>query len=402
MTQPQTDTRITREEFKILSIVVLVAICGMLGVDIHLASLPHIMTYMHTDQAHMQQSISVFLLGMGGSLLFYGPLSDKHGRKPIVIFGLALAAIASFATAFTHDISSFLAMRLLQGIGSGVCVGVGRTIVADVLQGVRFAIIGSYFAMVISLSPMLAPALGGYIQNWFGWQENFIVLGSILTAVVLLYGFICPETNKHINPHAFTAKGLVENYATLLSHGTFIGCTLVTGLLMACNMAYATISPFVFQIQYHLSPVAYGWVTALAATGSIVGKIAGPISIRRLGSHRTIVIGLSLVLLSGISMLLLAATHLDMIPLIILSVFITIFCISFMGPILTAYALTPFTRIRGSAGALYGSFQMLTAFISSAIIAMFTHDGIIILAIAYCILGILAIISYFKLVERTP
>lgn len=402
MQHKQPDTRVTREEFRILSIVVLVAICGMLGIDIHLASLPHIMEFLKTDQTHMQQSISIFLLGMGGSLLFYGPLSDKHGRKPIVIFGLTLAAIASFATAYTTTISAFLLMRLLQGIGSGVCIGVGRTIIADVLQGVRFAIIGSYFAMFITLSPLLAPAIGGYVQKWFGWQENFILLGGILTSVVLLYGFFCPETNKHINPHAFTIKGLAENYKTLLSHPTFIGCTLVTGSLMACNMAYATISPFVFQIQYHLTPVVYGWVTAIAATGSIVGKIVGPISIRRLGSQRTIVIGLSLVLLSGIWMVFLVKAGLDIIPLIVMSVFITIFCISFMGPIFTAYALSPFEKIRGSAGALYGSFQMLTAFVSSALIGMFSHDGVIILAIAYCILGVLALFAYFGLIDRTP
>src|ERR1700675_170108 len=90
-------------EFKLLAIMSLVAICGMLGTDIHLASIPHIMTYMHTDKAHMQQSVSIFLFGMGASLLFYGPLSDKYGRRPVVIFGLSLACIASFVAMFTRS-----------------------------------------------------------------------------------------------------------------------------------------------------------------------------------------------------------------------------------------------------------------------------------------------------------
>src|SRR5436309_2599299 len=119
---------LTFEEFKILAVSVIFAICGMLGIDIHLASLPHIMAYMHTDKSHMQQSVSIFLLGMGVSLLFYGPLSDKYGRKPIVIFGLAFASIFSFASALSTNINTFLILRLLQGIGSGVCMGVGRTI----------------------------------------------------------------------------------------------------------------------------------------------------------------------------------------------------------------------------------------------------------------------------------
>src|SRR3990167_11252174 len=82
----QSEFAITREEFKTLAIVVVVGICGTLGIDIHLASMPNIMRFMHTDQQHIQQSVSIFLLGMGVSLLFYGPLSDRYGRKPIVIF----------------------------------------------------------------------------------------------------------------------------------------------------------------------------------------------------------------------------------------------------------------------------------------------------------------------------
>lgn len=171
--------KISAHEIRILAIVVIIATCSLLGIDIHLASLPFIMKYMHTDKTHMQQSVSIFFLGLGVSMLFYGPLSDKYGRKPIVIIGLIIAAIASFASVFTHNIHSFLLMRLLQGIGCGVCTGLGRSIVADILQGDRLASIGSYFAMFISLSPLIAPALGGYIQHYFGWQMNFIVLGCI-------------------------------------------------------------------------------------------------------------------------------------------------------------------------------------------------------------------------------
>ena len=130
---------VTRQEFKILISAVLLAVCAMLGLDIHLASLPHIMVYMHTDQLHMQQSISIFLLGLGASLLVYGPLSDRYGRKPIVIMGMTLAIISSYVTALTHNVHAFLLMRLLQGIGSGVCMGLGRTIIADVLHGDRLA-----------------------------------------------------------------------------------------------------------------------------------------------------------------------------------------------------------------------------------------------------------------------
>jgi DHA1 family 2-module integral membrane pump EmrD-like MFS transporter len=391
---------VTFEEFKILLVTVMFAICGMLGLDIHLASLPHIMTYMHTDEQHMQQSVSIFLLGMGGSLLFYGPLSDKYGRKPIVIFGLAFASLSSFISAFSTNITVFLFLRLLQGIGSGVCIGVGRIIIADVLQGDRFSAIGSYFSMFISLSPILAPALGGYIQHWYGWQANFVTLGSILGAALLLYIFMCPETNKHINPNAFSVKGLYQNYKSLLMHPIFVGATLITGIAMAANMAYATISPFIFQIQFHLSPVTYGWLTAIAGVGGFVGKFVTPLSLRTVGSQQTLRIGLVLLFLSGMWMLFFILLKAINIPLIMIAVFFTIFSQSFITPIATSLALSPFHEKRGTAGALYGSFQMLTAFLSSALVGSIAQDGVIVLAVAYCILGFIGISIYISLAKK--
>lgn len=392
--------RVTLQEFKILSATVIFAICGMLGIDIHLASLPYIMTFMHTDQTHMQQSISLFLLGMSGSLLFYGPLSDKYGRKPIVIFGLAFASVASFAAAFTKSIELFLFFRLLQGVGSGVCMGVGRTIVADVLQGVRLSSIGSYFSMFLSLSPLIAPALGGYIQHWLGWQANFITLGILLGLGLLLYIILCPETNKYLNPRAFTLSGLYENYESLLLHPVFVGATVVAGIAMAVNMAYATISPFIFQMQFHLGPVAYGWLTAIAGAGGFVGKFVFPIVLKRLGSQKTLFAALTLLLLAGVWILFFDLFNEITITLIMIAAFFSIFSQSFINPISASLALSPFHDKRGSAGALYGSFLTLTAFISSAVVSLFEGNGVMVLGVAYCVLGLLGFIIYLELAKR--
>lgn len=392
--------RITLEEFKILTVTMIVATCGMLGIDIHLASLPNIMTYLHTDKPHMQQSISIFLLGMGSSLLFYGPLSDKYGRKPIVVFGLTFAAIASFLTILSTNIHMFLFFRLLQGIGSGVCMGVGRTILADVLQGERFASIGSYFTMFLSLSPIIAPALGGYVQEWFGWKTNFILLGTILGSVMLLYFFLCPETNKHINSNPFSIREVYQNYKSLLLHPVFVSATLITGLASAANMAYPTISPFVFQIQFHLSPVDYGLITAIAGISAFIGRFITPVSINRLGIKKTLHVGLLLLVMAGVWILFFIFLKLIDVPLIMIAVFIAIFGQSFIFPIVASFALSPFHEKRGAAGALYGSFQMLTAFLSTAIIGLFARGGIIVLGTAYLILGAIGTSIYLRFLKN--
>lgn len=387
--------KITVQEFKTLSIIVVVAICGMLGIDIHLASMPHIMTFMHTNQQHMQQSVSIFLLGMGASLLFYGPLSDRFGRKPIVNFGLLLAALASYASVFTTDINAFLFTRLLQGVGSGVCIGLGRTMIADILQGDRFAVIGSYFSMVVTLSPMFAPAFGGYIQQRLGWQANFIALGSILTTVLLLYAFFCPETNKHKNPMACTPTVIFHNYKTLLSHSTFVGCTLMTGISVSAAMVYSTLSPFIFQIQFHLNPVFYGWLTAIAGLGAFAGKFFNTKFIQKIGSQKTLFIGFIILLGSGMWLIFFILLKNINIPLIMIPVFFTIFAQGFITPNSGSKALSPFHDKRGAAGALYGSFHMLAAFFVTGFVGLLVQDGVTLLAWSYIALGSLGILIYY-------
>ena len=207
------------------------------------------MTYMHANKQSTQQSVSLFILGVGISIFIYGPLSDKVGRKPVELFGLGLACLTSYTAVLTHHVIPFLIMRFLQGVGSGVCWGLGRIIAADIMQGERLAALGSYFTLFLSPSPLLAPALSGYMQHWFDWQANFILLGSIILIVLLIFFLWLEETNQHKRPEAFILNELIKNYASFFSHRVFIGCGLLTGIDMAANFIYVMVSSFIFQQQ---------------------------------------------------------------------------------------------------------------------------------------------------------
>lgn len=390
--------RITSRELKVIGIVLLVIFCSMFATDIHLASMPSIMQFMHTTKHHMQQSISIFLLGVGISVLFYGPLSDKYGRKPIVSFGLIVAAIASFLVIFTKDIYMFLVMRLIQGVGVGVCTGIGRTILADLLKE-RLAAVASYISIVFSLSPLLAPALGGYIQVYFGWQGNFILLGLLITLAVSLFIRYCPETNEHKNPDAFSMKSLYINYKSLLFHRLFLGGTLVGGLMVGANMVYVMLSPFILQIQYQLSPIIYGWLIGVIGVVSLLSKMIMPIISRRFGADRTIEWGLVLLTTSGVFIVLINYLEMMNIACIIVAVSIAIFGILFVMPLILSKILIPFHKKRGAAGALYSSVQMLIAFTSSAIVAVIGAGGSELLGVSYVVMGCLGLCSYYYLVK---
>lgn len=390
---------ITRREFKLLSLTILLAICGSIGTDIHLASLPHIMAYMHTDRQHMQQSVTFFILGVGLSILVYGPLSDKIGRKPVVIFGLVLACISSFSAAFVQHITPFLILRILQGAGSGVCWGLGRIIAADVMQGERLAATGSYFTLFLSLSPLLAPALGGYVQHWFGWQANFILLGSVILAVLILFVLLFEETNQHKRPDAFRLLTLLKTYGSFFRNRLFIGCTLLTGIAMSANIVYTTISSFIFQQQFHTTPIVFGWLTAIVGIAGIVGKLISPFFILRLKNQKTLLFGIALLLLAGVFLSGFVISHWINIPVVLTGVALAVLALPFIASISMATALSPFHDKRGSAGALFGSFQLLIAFAFSAVVASFPHLGTSALAISYVVLGLLGFICYIGLVR---
>lgn len=390
---------VTKREFLVLSISVFFGIASFMGTDIHLASLPFIAEYMHASQAQVQQSVPLYVLGMASSLLFYGPISDRVGRKPVMIFALSFASVFCFVGALTQHITAFLAARILQGVGCGACIGMGRAMAVDVVQGDRLATLASYFSLFNNISPLLAPALGGYVQHYLGWQMNFVFFGIFLLLLLLLVIFVLPETNKHKNPHAIKLPVLLETYFSLLKYPVYVGCTLIAGLSIACGSTYNTISSYIFQKQYLLTPVSFGWITALTVIGSVLGKIFAPFSIKRLKGIRTMHLGLSLLALSGVLLLLFVETNIISVFLIVLGVIVMRFAQSIIMPITSSRALSAFHDRRGSASALYSSIQLLVAFSVASFVGGSPFEGVMMLGLTFFILSVAGLLLYFFLIR---
>ncbi len=379
---------ITRAEFIVLAITTFMACCSMIGIDIYLPSMPEIMRQLHTDQLHMQQSVSWFLLGLGVSLLFYGPLSDVYGRKPVVLLGLATAVCASIGCALSHTVMAFLIWRVVQGVGLGVCMGLGRTIIVDVLHE-RYALVGAYFAMFLGVSPLLAPVLGGYVQVYWGWRANFFLLALLVLCALVAYALCCGETNTHKGKKAFSLLGVWRDYRELLCHRLFIACALLSGMCAAVGVVYATSSAFILQMEFHLSVVHYSWAMMLVGAANILGKFFGPMIIRRYGRDSTLWIGTGMIFVAGALILLAALCHLLGVSWVIGMVIVSVTGQMLIMPMLVGRALTPFHDKRGAAGALFGGAQMVVACVSSVLMALFAQVGVIALGVAYCILALL-------------
>lgn len=389
-------------EIKILTIVTFLSLGTFLGVDIHLASMPSIMKYMHTNEHYMQLSVSLFLLGLGLSMLIYGPLSDKHGRKPIVVLGLSIAVIASIGASYSDDINVFLGMRILQGIGSGVCTGLGRVIIGDIAKGKRLAVLGSYVSLFQSLSPIIAPVIGAFIQKKYNWQMNFLFLAGYYFFVLLIYFSICEETNRFKNPIAAKLKFFFNTYKDLLKNPIFLGSSILSGCALGSFVSFSTLSAFLIQIDYKIGTIDYGFIIGLLGVISIIYKAFFRFILNWLGSKKTILLGISLIFFSGIWILFFYKLNLLSIELLIVGVIL-----NFLGcPLITfnamSFALSPFNTKMGAAGSLYGSLQILTGFLASSLVAAFAFtSNTLTLSFAYILLSIACLYTFYYFLNST-
>ena len=387
---------LSRDELRVVAIIAALLLLGLMGTDIHLSALPEMMRFMRTSQALMQSSISVFLFGIGLSALVYGPLSDKLGRKPVILTGLVIAIAGNLWAATVSDIVPFLAARFVQGVGSGVCLALSRIVLSDIVQGERYAITSSYITLFTGLSIVLGPVIGSFVQSLLGWRANFFAMALLLASMFMAFSRLCPETNTYRN-RAVRLGHVFANYAFVLQNGMFVSTTLLAGIGMSCFVMYTSASPFVLQQRFGLSPTDYGRVTALVGAGLLVSRALLPSLIRRFGMPGMIVAGLGILLACGTSLLALSWLNLLSSGTFLLSMAGVLFSYTFIVLCASAMSMAPFTDKRGAAGAVYSCSQMALAFFVTTTVSSLSDNAAALLGATYLVLPALGLMLCTKI-----
>ncbi|MBK7616390.1 MAG: Bcr/CflA family efflux MFS transporter [Vitreoscilla sp.] len=347
--------------------VVVVALALLMGIqpittDLYLPALPLLARDLHAPMAGVQLTMSVLLLAFGFGQLTMGPVSDRFGRRPVLLGGLGLYTLASVLATLAPDITVLIAMRAVQGVGMAASVVCARAMVRDLYEPHQGAHVMSRGLSGLGVIAMLAPTVGGLVAGWAGWRAALGVVSASGAAMGLFIALKVPETARSLNPHALALGPLLANFRTVLGNATFRAwATLVTFTYAGLFVLLAG-SSFVYTGPLGVPPWGYGLAMASASVSYLVGTFLCRRWLPRLGLAGTVRIGGAFTLAGGSLMLVLGLADVRHVAPVLLAHWLYSFGHGIHQPCGQSGAVGPFPRMAGTASALAGFMLSLTAF----------------------------------------
>lgn len=371
----------------------LLSAIGPFSIDMYLPGFKAIAVDLKTDIEQIQLSLTSFFIGIALGQMVYGPLLDRFGRKSPLIIGLLIYIAASIGCVFIQSSDGLILLRFVQAMGSCAGMVASRALVRDYFPASETAKIFSMLMLVIGVSPILAPTMGGYIIDIWGWHYIFVFL-TVLTILILLgVIFILPKS-KPDTTFSLMPVPIVKGFLSVFNNRQFLIYSISGGTASSGLYAYLSGSPFVMMDIYGLNEKEYGWVFAFVAAGLITSSQLNNLMLKRYRSEFIAKKALMIQAVAGSLMLILALLNLLNLTGIIILIFCFLACQGFVFPNTSALALNPFTKSAGSASALLGSIQLSIGAVASILVSIL-HNNTKIPMIG--IMAMCAVVSYLIL-----
>jgi len=354
--------------FALTALLAMLSMLGPLSMDMYLPSLPDIAHVLQAPIARVQLTVSSYLIGFAVGQVVYGPLSDRRGRRPVLLAALGLYLASTLVCAATQSVGPLIAARFLQGVaGSGATV-LARAIVRDLYSGVRAARELSLIGSISAFAPIMAPMIGGVLQTAFGWRASFIAMSAAAVIGAVVAGRLLPETLRRRASEPISLSYLLRSYSAVLRHRGFLAYLGILTASYAGLFAWISGASVVLQDVYGLSALAFGIIFALGSGGYMAGATAAARLVVRFGLDRTLGLGAVFLAAGGVGSAVVVAAPISNGAWLVAVMAIYLAGLGLSLPQAMAGALTPFPDRAGTAASLMGVVQQTAAAIVAAAI----------------------------------
>ena len=357
------------------------AMLGPFSVDTYLPAFPSIAASLDASAIEVQQTLTAYMASFAVMILWHGALSDAFGRRSIILVSLAVYAVASLGCAAAHSIEYLWAFRILQGISAGAGVVIGRAITRDLYSGAEAERMLSLVTMIFSISPAIAPIIGGLIISYASWRTIFQLLFVFALFMLWMCWRRLPETLPPEKRQAFHPTALWRNYRQIFLSRQFQLRAAAIAFNFSGLFLYVASAPAIVTQHLRLGAQQFGWLFVPAVAGIFLGALAANRMAGRVPTQRQIAIGYSLLVGSG---MLSTGYHLLLppaLPWTVIPLFLYTMGMSIVAPCLTLLVLDLFPHIRGTVASCQSfTMTMLSALVAGIVAPLLNHSMLLLAA----------------------
>lgn len=388
-----------------LGLVVILGLLAMLmplSIDMYLPALPQIAREFAVPAGSVQMTLNVYILGFALGQLFYGPLADSFGRKPVITFGTLIFAIAAAACALSQTIDQLINMRLLHGLSAAAGSVVISALMRDTYSKEEFSRMMSFVMLVTTIAPLLAPIVGGWMLMIWSWHAIFWSISGAAVVTTLLVVTQIKETLPVDKRQKFHLRTMLGNFLALVRHKRAFSYMLASGFSFAGLFSFLNAGPFVYIEINHISPQHFGYYFALNIVFLFVMTLINSRFVRRFGPLRMFRLGLFIQFTMGLWMLVVSAFDLGFLPLVF-GVAMFIGCVSMVSSNAMAVILDEFPHMAGTASSLAGTMRFGIGALVGMLLAnaTFTSAWPMVWAIALCATASVLLFLYASRPRKT-
>jgi DHA1 family bicyclomycin/chloramphenicol resistance-like MFS transporter len=362
----------------VLQRITLTGLVAMMAVstDLYLPAIPQLIENLGTNISQGQLTLSIFLMGFAVGQLFYGGISDRYGRKPVLYLGLGVYLLATLACIIAPDINSLIAARFVQGIGGASAPVLARAMVADSHNRVDAARVMASIAGAMALVPAIAPVFGSWLLYFFDWRSHFVLL--LVLGIFTFFGVTrLQESCKTIGAETLKLSSVFSQFGLCFGNRNFVGYALCGGATYAAMFCYISTSSFLVIGLLGLAPEYFGYTFMIVVFGYLAGAMTSSRLVGRIGVLRVLALGQLIGLLAAVLLLVLALFEINRLIPLLLAFFMVFMAGGLSLSISQMGAIAELPKAAGKASSVFGFVQIAFASVLGYVVGLFYNHSLV-------------------------